>query len=103
MYIVISVLVALFFLRILFVKMPVLPKNGQLGRLHLDCNSIRVIDMHSLDKCSGSLFELHLHDNKLSNLPDEVAKMSSLKVLDIANNDIGDLPATIGYMESLQR
>eukprot|EP00602_Paraphysomonas_sp_CaronLab_P013193 CAMPEP_0185043614 /NCGR_PEP_ID=MMETSP1103-20130426/42999_1 /TAXON_ID=36769 /ORGANISM="Paraphysomonas bandaiensis, Strain Caron Lab Isolate" /LENGTH=409 /DNA_ID=CAMNT_0027583805 /DNA_START=988 /DNA_END=2217 /DNA_ORIENTATION=- len=29
--------------------------------------------------------------------------MSSLKVLDIANNDIGDLPATIGYMESLQR
>lgn len=82
---------------------PSLPLNGQLGRLHLDWNHLRSIDEQEIYKISSTLFELHLHDNKIVSLPREIAHCASLKVLDVSNNDLNDIPATIGYMEALQR
>jgi leucine-rich repeat protein SHOC2 len=84
-------------------SIPRLPRNGQLGRLHLDWNQLRAIDSDAIFVASSTLFELHLHDNKITILPPELALCSSLKVLDISNNDVNDLPATIGYMDTLQR
>jgi leucine-rich repeat protein SHOC2 len=82
---------------------PSLPRNGQLGRLHLDWNQLRVVEADAIAVVSATLFELHLHDNKISVLPAEVALCGSLKVLDISNNDLNDIPATIGYLDTLQR
>jgi Leucine-rich repeat (LRR) protein len=69
----------------------------------LDWNQLRAIDSDAIFVASSTLFELHLHDNKITILPPELALCSSLKVLDISNNDVNDLPATIGYMDTLQR
>jgi Leucine-rich repeat (LRR) protein len=84
-------------------RVPPLPRNCQLGRLHLDWNQLRVIDPDAISVASPTLFELHLHDNKITILPPELALCSSLKVLDISNNDVNDIPASIGYMDTLQR
>lgn len=84
-------------------KIPNLPENGKLGRAHFDWNQIRQLNFNAISSSSSTLFEFHLHDNKISILPPELAFFSSLKVLDVSNNNINDIPATIGYMESLQR
>jgi leucine-rich repeat protein SHOC2 len=82
---------------------PALPRNGHLGRLHLDWNQLREVSANAIAVVSATLFELHLHDNKISVLPPEVALCGSLKVLDVSNNDLNDIPATIGYLDTLQR
>lgn len=87
----------------LLVEIPNLPENGQLGRVHFDCNQIRVLNMNAISSTSSTLFELHLHGNKISILPQELALFTSLKVLDVSNNDINDIPASIGYIDTLQR
>ena len=81
---------------------PLFSPQSVLSILHLDCNRIVSMDGAALAVLSG-LCELHVHDNKLSALCPEVSALRRLKVLDVSNNDIGDLPASLGYMESLQR
>lgn len=82
---------------------PLISADCPLSILHLDCNRITKLDSDTLHSLCNSLCELHMHDNKLTVLCNEIGLLKHLKVLDIANNDIGDLPSSLGYMEALQR
>lgn len=44
-----------------------------------------------------------MHDNRLKDLSPEVALLTELKVLDVSNNDLNDLPPALGYIATLQR
>ncbi len=59
-------------------------------------NLLTAVDAGSLMPARDSLFELHLHNNTFRVVPPEVSLMSSLKVLDLSNNDLGDLPPSLG-------
>ena len=84
--------------------MPILPINGKLTRLHLNANQLYDLHpLHHLLNSSPTLTELHLQNNKFDILPVEIAYLYNLKVLDISNNNISDIPPPIGYMKSLQR
>mmetsp|Transcript_30197 Transcript_30197/g.56130 ORF Transcript_30197/g.56130 Transcript_30197/m.56130 type:complete len:633 (-) Transcript_30197:945-2843(-) len=74
-----------------------------LQRLHMEFNHLTSIPESLFHSCQHSLFELHLHDNRLAELSAEVALLTELKVLDVSNNDLNDLPPSLGYIATLQR
>jgi Leucine-rich repeat (LRR) protein len=84
-------------------EFPVIGTDCALSILHLDCNRITQLDADRIRALRNSLCELHIHDNKLTVLCADIGLLKQLKVLDITNNDVGDLPSSLGYMETLQR
>ena len=90
-------------------EFPRLPRGGgnprhrtALSHLVLGYNRIAHIDIETLAQHHKALSELLLHNNKLDTLPDEIEHIASLKILDVSNNNLRDLPATLGYMPNLQ-
>ena len=69
--------------------------------LPLCLRQIAAVDTDQLLHQSG-LCELLLHNNRLQQLPDSLECLASLAVLDVSNNDLRDLPASLGWMEKLQ-
>ncbi len=45
---------------------------------------------------------LDLSRNKLISVPDEIKDMKSLRVLSLLNNNIGEIPACVGFLETLK-
>jgi hypothetical protein len=84
-------------------QLPCFSSNAGLLRLHLEFNQLTALPESLFAACQHSLFELHLHDNRLAELSSSVGLLAELKVLDVSNNDLGDLPPALGYISTLQR
>lgn len=76
---------------------------SKLARLYLGNNSIVSLDEYSLLCGELSLVELDMQGNHISDIPPDIGRLSKLKALNVANNDLTDVPYTLGYMGSLQR
>ena len=81
--------------------MPSLPVKGQLDRIHIGENLLTALDMSALVPSAGTLTELLVQGNQLSDCPDSIVALTSLKILDISNNSLTNLPHALGYMPSL--
>ncbi|BFZ17687.1 hypothetical protein BsWGS_20726 [Bradybaena similaris] len=76
-------------------------KNTTLESCNLSQNLIRRIPSKLAVKFS-SLSELHLNNNHLSSLPDELRQMEGLTLLDISHNAFTALPPAIYRVDSLK-
>ena len=76
---------------------PRLPATPTLANVYLSHNALQALDGDSLLGASA-VRELHAGDNQLTSLPDEVGALAQLKVLDVSNNNLSDLPASLGYV-----
>ena len=83
--------------------MPTLPAKGQLDRVHIGENLLTGLDISALVPSAGTLTELLVQGNQLSDCPDSIFALSSLKILDISNNSLTNLPHALGYMPSLSK
>eukprot|EP01038_Epipyxis_sp_PR26KG_P009430 gene9430-12706_t len=75
--------------------------HNTLLHLYIGYNHISSIDMEILLPHTN-LCELLLHNNNLIEINEKIELLQQCKVLDLSNNDIRDLPASIGYMNNLQ-
>jgi len=96
---------------------PIISDCPKLSRMHLSNNRIGSFDFprtrqrycadSGLFGPSGSLgaslVELHVNNNCLTAVPDDIVYCLALKVLDVSNNNIGDLNCCLGFIKSLQR
>lgn len=73
-----------------------------LSFLNVGHNCLTTIPPNSLTGLNA-LAELHLQDNNLTSLDSSISQCSSLKVLDVSNNSLDDLPYCLGYMLALHR
>lgn len=71
-----------------------------LKNLILSYNSINNINKKNFLKLTN-ITELLLHNNKLITIPLEIEFLKNLKIFDVSNNDLSDLPSTLGYINSL--
>lgn len=83
--------------------MPSLPSRGQLDRIYLGENQLSTLDMTSLIPSAGTLTELLLQGNQLTTCPDGIFSLTNLKILDVSNNCLTNLPHTLGYMGTLSK
>ncbi|KAJ1641399.1 hypothetical protein T492DRAFT_1209 [Pavlovales sp. CCMP2436] len=89
------------------VQLPPLPRTCSLVRLFAGHNRIELIaalESQTIPSLGPALAELHLNDNRLRALPAMLAaELTGLKVLALANNELGDLPHELGYLPKLTR
>jgi Leucine-rich repeat (LRR) protein len=83
--------------------MPFLPLNGKLDRIYFGENALIDICMTSLLNSAESITELLVQANQLTVCPDDIHLLRNLKVLDLSNNCLTNLPPSLGYMTSLQK
>ena len=84
--------------------------NPSLVRLSLNDNSISSLGelfsgaQRGSDTFRSDLTELRLRGNKLSHLDGDIARcLTKVVVLDVAQNDLTDLPRVLGYLPELRR
>ena len=82
---------------------PRCPMQGKLDRLYLGENNIQRLDMSNLQPSAATLSEMLLQGNSLESCPEEINCMIGLKVLDISNNNLTNLPPALGYMTILSK
>ncbi|KAF4322181.1 hypothetical protein BBO99_00002079 [Phytophthora kernoviae] len=83
------------------VVFPVLPEGAALDQVFLGYNTLSSIDEISILRIEDSVTILDMRDNKLQGLPANLACLYRLKTLDVANNDLTDLPPGLGYLKHL--
>jgi len=89
-------------------EFPLLPASRgktppTLAFINLSCNLLDNFEPSSLVD-QTALAEIHVASNALKTIPGNIwALSSSLKVLDISNNALADIPYTLGYMKDLHR
>ena len=83
--------------------MPSLPLHGKLDRIYFGENALKDICMTSLLNSAESITELLVQANQLTVCPDDIYLLRNLKVLDLSNNCLTNLPPSLGYMTSLQK
>ena len=83
--------------------MPFLPIHGKLDRIYFGENSLREICMTSVLNSAESITEFLIQGNQLTECPDNIYLLRNLKVLDLSNNCLTNLPPSLGYMTSLQK
>lgn len=66
-------------------------------------NQLQSIDLNFIRQCAESLFELHIDNNRIQSLPEEIILLRAMKVLEISNNELIDLQPSLGYINALQR
>lgn len=77
-----------------------MPASSKLDTLALSFNQLKSVQ--GLSRCQ-SLTVLDLHNNKLTQVPEEVYNLYSLKTLTISNNDINNLDARLALLPDLLR
>uniref|UniRef100_K3X9W3 Disease resistance R13L4/SHOC-2-like LRR domain-containing protein n=1 Tax=Globisporangium ultimum (strain ATCC 200006 / CBS 805.95 / DAOM BR144) TaxID=431595 RepID=K3X9W3_GLOUD len=80
---------------------PVLPVSAALDQVFIGYNVLSSIDEASVLCVKDSITVLDVRDNKLSELPANIACLYRLKTLDLSNNDLSDLPPGLGYLKHL--
>ncbi|KAL4138707.1 hypothetical protein PRIC2_002211 [Phytophthora ramorum] len=83
------------------VVFPELPEGAALDQVFLGYNTLSAIDEASILRIKDSVTVLDMRDNKLDGLPGNIACLYRLKTLDVANNDLSDLPPGLGYLKHL--
>jgi Leucine-rich repeat (LRR) protein len=83
--------------------LPVFPIAGKLATIQFGYNLIREINTEVLEGSKQSIAELHINNNRISVIPLPIALLINIKVIDVSNNDITDVPCTLGYIKSLHR
>lgn len=83
------------------VVFPSLPQSAALDQVFLGFNALARIDEASILRVKDSITVLDLRDNKLTELPVNMAWLIRLKTLDVSNNDLSDLPPGLGYLKYL--
>lgn len=83
--------------------MPSLPVRGQLDRIHMGENLLSGLDMSALVPSAATLTELLVQGNQLATCPDNIVALTSLKILDMSNNCLTNLPHALGYMPCLSK
>jgi len=91
-------------------ELPLFPIHGSLDRLHIGHNRLTTLTTttaassnENLSRIQSSLSELLIHDNNISVLPSDLSLFVKLRVIDITNNNVTDIPASLGYNKALQR
>lgn len=80
---------------------PELPEGATLDQVFLGYNILSAIDETSILRIKDSVTVLDMRDNKFAALPANIACLYLLKTLDVANNDLSDLPPGLGYLKHL--
>ena len=62
----------------------------------------RIYDIENLDR-APNLTIIDVHNNKLTNLPDIISELKSLKTLKVSNNDLADLNPRLALLPNLVR
>lgn len=75
----------------------------ELAELHLRMNRIKDLSSVRNWQCLRSLRVVDLSENKLAELPSGIASLPSLTVLDVSNNDVRGLPLELGTCSPLRR
>jgi Leucine-rich repeat (LRR) protein len=83
--------------------MPLLPSRGKLDRVYFGENALKELDMDSLLHSANSITELLVQGNQLTQCPDRIYLLNCLKVLDMSNNCLSNLPPALGYMPTLSK
>jgi Leucine-rich repeat (LRR) protein len=83
--------------------MPLLPSKGKLDRVYFGENALKELDMDSLLHSANSITELLVQGNQLTQCPDRIYLLKCLKVLDMSNNCLSNLPPALGYMSTLSK
>jgi len=83
-------------------QLPQLPSCEKLDQILLGFNDLRALSGLTAERMPN-LTVLELSENKLESLADdELIKLSCLKILDVSNNNLKELPFALGYMERIQ-
>lgn len=83
--------------------MPLLPIHGKLDRIYFGENSLKEICMTSVLNSAESITEFLIQGNQLAECPNDIYLLRNLKVLDLSNNCLTNLPPSLGYMTFLQK
>jgi Leucine-rich repeat (LRR) protein len=83
--------------------MPLLPSRGKLDRVYFGENALKELDMDSLLHSANSITELLVQGNQLTQCPDRIYLLNCLKILDMSNNCLSNLPPALGYMPTLSK
>jgi len=76
------------------------PLPSSLAFLNMGQNSLT--ELSSLEGLD-SLSEIHVAGNSLTSIDAQLCRLPKLKVLDVGNNSLEDIPYTLGYIASLHR
>ena len=80
-----------------------LPRSPALDQVLLGFNELCTVEDLGLGERAPALTVLALNDNKLVELPGErLVRCAALKMLEVSNNDLAELPVALGYMPRLQ-
>ncbi|TRY68578.1 hypothetical protein TCAL_03065 [Tigriopus californicus] len=80
---------------------PNLKNCSHLKELHMGFNSVASISTEDLE-CVPNIHLIDLRDNKLKEVPKEIVNLQSLERLDVSNNDLNNLPFTLGTLPNLK-
>ena len=89
--------------------LPLLPTKGTVVQMLVGYNRISKLTNNEsfYQRIASSyinLTEIHINNNNLISIPSEfVAVIRNVKVLEVSNNDISDVPYELGYVESLTK
>lgn len=78
-------------------------ERSALARIYLGGNRIRHLPGENLVAGENTLVELDVQGNLLTEISPDIGILKNLKLLNASNNDLSDIPFTLGYMTSLQR
>nr|XP_054764681.1 leucine-rich repeat-containing protein 40-like [Lytechinus pictus] len=82
-------------------SLPPFTKCKDLKELHAGNNNISELSVELLQSLS-SLNVLDLRDNKITTIPEDMIKVTTLTRLNIANNNVSSLPYKLGNLTSLR-
>ncbi|XP_055942289.1 leucine-rich repeat-containing protein 40-like [Argiope bruennichi] len=82
-------------------ELPILTNCKSLKEIHAGFNSIKTLSTEFLEAISNIKL-LDLRDNKISEIPDTICSLQALERLDISNNALSSLPFTLGTLPHLK-
>ena len=86
-------------------QFPVFPpaEKNIIARLYLGGNRLDSFSDTFISSSKNALVELDVNANMLTEISLEIGLLKNLKLLNASNNNLTDLPYTLGYMNALQR
>ena len=81
-------------------QLPKLTHCQHLKEVMLGYNNLTEVDFDAV--ATVQLKVLDLRDNKIENLPDEIVNLQSLERLDVSNNNLSILPFVLGTLPNLK-
>lgn len=80
---------------------PNLKNCTHLKELHMGFNAVSSLSTEDFE-CIPNIHLIDLRDNKLKEVPNEIVNLQSLERFDVSNNDLNNLPFTLGTLPNLK-